>query len=178
MQGSIKPGDIIHYDFRTPSSSTSTDMETLNIMQFNIERGYKLEEIIRVIQAQNPDIILLEVSFLNLFILHFVHLLYSVILLQEIDIGNERSGNLDTGKIIAERLEMNYLFVCEFEEFRSPLRVPHTQGGGFHGNGILSYFSLLLLLFFFFFFFSFFFFFFFFFSFLLSFFFFFLLSIL
>ena len=54
-----------------------------------------------------------------------------------------------------------YLFVCEFEEFRSPLRVPHTQGGGFHGNGILSYFFLSLsssflfssfLLFFFFFF--------------------------
>ncbi len=33
---------------------------------------------------------------------------------------------------------MNYVFLCEFEELRSPLRDASSQGGGVHGNAILS----------------------------------------
>jgi len=33
---------------------------------------------------------------------------------------------------------MNYFFVCEFEELFSPLRSVKLQGGGIHGNAILS----------------------------------------
>ena len=32
-----------------------------------------------------------------------------------------------TGREIASALQMNYVFVCEFEELRSPLRTLQTQ---------------------------------------------------
>ena len=34
---------------------------------------------------------------------------------------------LTVGREIAAALQMNYAFVCEFEELRSPLRTPQTQ---------------------------------------------------
>ena len=37
---------------------------------------------------------------------------------------------------------MNYVFLCEFEELRSPLRDTSSQGGGVHGNAILSRFDM------------------------------------
>lgn len=37
---------------------------------------------------------------------------------------------------------MNYVFLCEFEELRSPLRDAASQGGGVHGNAILSRFNM------------------------------------
>lgn len=91
--------------------------------------------------------------------------------------ASESASNLATGRDIAAALHMNYAFVCEFEELRSPLRTErtqvelhfpnnslpsselykavhvcqrnmlwqvvlqrllHGQGGGFHGNAILS----------------------------------------
>ena len=58
--------------------------------------------------------------------------------IQEIDIGCERSGGEDTGTRIAEALKMNYFFACEFEELHSPMRKPRDQGGGLHGNAILT----------------------------------------
>lgn len=61
---------------------------------------------------------------------------------QEIDIGCERSG-VDTGVEIAQALGLAYAFVCEFEEIASPLRDAATQGGGVHGNGILSKFDIV-----------------------------------
>ena len=39
---------------------------------------------------------------------------------------------------LAEDLGMAYAGVIEFEEIESPMRTPLLQGGGFHGNGILS----------------------------------------
>ena len=37
---------------------------------------------------------------------------------------------------------MRYVFLCEFEELRSPLRDASSQGGGVHGNAILSRFDM------------------------------------
>lgn len=53
-----------------------------------------------------------------------------------------RSNGKDVGLELAERLGMNYAFVCEFEELRSPLRSQRDQGGGVHGNGILTRFDM------------------------------------
>jgi hypothetical protein len=50
-----------------------------------------------------------------------------IIALQEIDIACERSNRADTGRAIAEALQLNYVFLCEFEELHSPLRTPLTQ---------------------------------------------------
>lgn len=57
-------------------------------LQWNIERGYKLEEIVRELRGINAD----------------------VIALQEVDIGCERSSSIDTGvcmKYAAYRLSCN-----------------------------------------------------------------------
>jgi hypothetical protein len=43
---------------------------------------------------------------------------------------------------IAEALHLNYVFLSEFEELHSPLRDALTQGGGVHGNAILSKFDI------------------------------------
>jgi len=61
-----------------------------------------------------------------------------VIALQEVDIGCARSDWSDTGRAIAEALQMNYTFVTEFLELYSPMRPADAQGGGVHGNAILS----------------------------------------
>lgn len=46
------------------------------------------------------------------------------------------------GVAIAEALHLNYVFLSEFEELHSPLRDALTQGGGVHGNAILSKFDI------------------------------------
>ena len=58
------------------------------------------------------------------------------------DIGCERSNWADCGDAIARALSMSYAFVAEFEETHSPLRTAETQGGGVHGQAILSRFPL------------------------------------
>lgn len=37
-----------------------------------------------------------------------------------------------------QRLGLNYLFLCECKELRSPVRDQRLQAGGVHGNAILS----------------------------------------
>jgi hypothetical protein len=61
---------------------------------------------------------------------------------QEVDIGCERSAWADCGDAIARALGMSYAFVAEFTEEHSPLRTPETQGGGVHGQAILSRYPL------------------------------------
>lgn len=65
-----------------------------------------------------------------------------VLLLQELDWNNKRTGYMNICDEIAKALRMNYLFVCEFIEISSPLRTERLQGGGVHGNAILSKFPL------------------------------------
>jgi hypothetical protein len=38
---------------------------------------------------------------------------------------------------------MNYIFLCEFTELRSAVRSVRAQGGGVHGNGILTRLEVL-----------------------------------
>jgi len=92
----------------------------VRVLQWNIERGYKLEEIIAELKRIDAD----------------------VLALQEIDIGCARSNWEDTGERIARELGLNYAFVCEFEEIYSSRRNDHSQGGGVHGNAILSKFDM------------------------------------
>ncbi|PNH08472.1 U3 small nucleolar RNA-associated protein 14 [Tetrabaena socialis] len=63
-------------------------------------------------------------------------------IVKEIDIHCERSGWQDTGQAIARALGLSYMFVCEFEELHSPLRSADAQGGGVHGNAILSKYDI------------------------------------
>eukprot|EP00727_Mastigamoeba_balamuthi_P009470 m51a1_g5145 hypothetical protein (322) ;mRNA; r:32725-33978 len=107
-------------DFRLPGENPTDATRALRVVQWNIERGYQLPHIIDNLRSIDAD----------------------VIALQEIDMGCDRSGGVDTGREIARALHMRYAFVREFEELRSPLRDAATQGGGFHGNAILSRYDL------------------------------------
>ena len=72
-----KPGQTIVRDLR-PQEQGQTTSQHLRILQWNVERGYKLKEIIAELERADaqPDIIAL----------------------QEVDWGCERSGSLDVGK--------------------------------------------------------------------------------
>ncbi|KAK9819777.1 hypothetical protein WJX72_002247 [[Myrmecia] bisecta] len=107
-------------DCRDPGACPPAQGQPTRLVQWNIERGYELLAVIAELRQQNAD----------------------VIALQEVDIGCERSGGLDTGLKIAEALKMNYVFLCEFEELHSPQRDGRSQGGGVHGNALLSRFDM------------------------------------
>ena len=70
---------------------------------------------------------------------------FEIALLQEVDIGNKRTKNLDIFKEIAQKTpQFQYgVWGCEFEELDSPKRSKSTAGGGVHGNAILSIFPIL-----------------------------------
>eukprot|EP00796_Vickermania_ingenoplastis_P005561 gene5561-4014_t len=139
----LQPNGVLHYDFRTPQNAAKKLGASFRIMQWNIERGAKIQGIIDVINYCEPDIIVL----------------------QELDVHCRRSGYLNTVKEIAKGVEAEIFFVCEFIEIDSPDRsehnavgpmsdtqdnvVPlppalqrHVDNGGrlrhFHGNAILS----------------------------------------
>lgn len=128
-----KAGDILIYDCRPPVPIKNTLVEkffagtspefpvTLKCVQWNIERGYKLDRIIECLKSHHADIICL----------------------QELDIGCARSGGRDCALEIAKALEMRCAFFTEFEELHSKVRKPHVQGGGVHGNAILSRFDFM-----------------------------------
>ncbi|KAJ2634946.1 hypothetical protein GGF40_003892 [Coemansia sp. RSA 1286] len=116
------PGEIIKYDCRRDTSCTEPTTAAagiprpLRVVQWNIERGYKLDAVISTLKHLDAD----------------------VLCLQEIDICNQRSGNTNHALIIAEQLGLNCGVLVEFHELASPLRTPDQQGGGIHGNAIFS----------------------------------------
>ncbi|KAJ2781620.1 hypothetical protein H4R18_002764 [Coemansia javaensis] len=120
------PGQLVAYDFRdrdAPAAGPGAEIpRPLRAVQWNIERGYQLDAVLAVLEELDADILCL----------------------QEIDIGNERSGGLDHARIIAERLRLNCGVAIEFQELRSPCRSAQQQGGGVHGNAILSKFDMAL----------------------------------
>jgi endonuclease/exonuclease/phosphatase family metal-dependent hydrolase len=122
------PGEIAYYDYRPPPPPhhyhhhhPRHSRRVLRLAQFNVERGYELESVARQLAALDAD----------------------VIALQEVDVGCDRSRGADVGRVLAQRLGMCGVFLCEFEELRdSARRTERTQGGGAHGNALLSRFDL------------------------------------
>ena len=87
--------------------------DSIRIICWNIERGYRLEEIIRLFKTK---------------------LQADVYILQEVDRGAKRTEYRNVAREIAEALEMNYAFAIEFEELKQ------GRGGepAYHGQAILS----------------------------------------
>src|SRR6202140_210017 len=89
----------------------------MRVVNWNIERGLRLPEIIDFLGSQNADLLIL----------------------QEVDLNARRTRRLNIAEEIARRLGMNYVFGREFEEL--------TQGSrsspAYHGQATLSRWPIL-----------------------------------
>ncbi|KAF7725200.1 hypothetical protein EC973_000366 [Apophysomyces ossiformis] len=108
------PGELLIYDYRKEVPPIRGD--AIKVLQWNVERNYEHEAIIATLRKLDPDIAIL----------------------QEIDIHCKRSGGRNHMQELCETLSLKGGFVCEFQELDSPLRRPRDEGGGVHGNAILS----------------------------------------
>lgn len=103
--------DILSGNFALPRWSLWAP-ERIRAVNWNIDRGLKLEQIVEFLEAQRADILIL----------------------QEVDLNARRTGFRDIAEEIARRLRMNYAFGLEFQEL--------TQGRpgspAFHGQATLS----------------------------------------
>lgn len=125
------PGDYLWFDYRSSAVKQAAESNrlpqlnaaSLKLVQWNIERGYKIDKIIEELQRVDAD----------------------VITLQELDIACERTHWADIAKAICEALQCCGVFALEFVEHDSHDRShenrcgrQETYGPAFHGNAILS----------------------------------------
>ncbi|KAF9929074.1 hypothetical protein BGZ67_006605 [Mortierella alpina] len=100
-----------------PTPSTAPQDRPIRCLQWNIERNYKAAEILATLTEIDADILCI----------------------QEIDIGCHRSGHeRDHFLEICRSQGLYGGFVPEFWELEHPGRKDRDQGGGVHGNAILS----------------------------------------
>lgn len=81
-----KPGDLLLQDYRDHDKASQAWVAAargrpVRVVQWNIERGYKFDEIVQTLKILDAD----------------------VLLLQEIDVGCDRSGRRDVGVLIPTR---------------------------------------------------------------------------
>lgn len=95
-----------------PASDALEGLDPIRIVSWNINRGLQLNEILAFLTDASADLILL----------------------QEVDVNARRTHRRNIAQEIAQTLQMNYVFGCEFEEL--------TQGGhnlpAYHGQATLS----------------------------------------
>ena len=85
-------------------------------MNWNIDRGLRLPEIIDFLAAQSADLLIL----------------------QEVDLNTRRTHFLNVAKEIARKLQMNYVFGQEFQE----LTQGRPNSPAYHGQSTLSRWTL------------------------------------
>jgi endonuclease/exonuclease/phosphatase family metal-dependent hydrolase len=112
----MSTNEIIAENF-APSRWLSWPRSSLRVVDWNIDRGLKLSEIIDFLGDSNAD----------------------VFLLQEVDINAYRTHRLNIAQEIARKLRLNYVFGREFVEL--------TQGSkaspAYHGQATLSRWKIL-----------------------------------
>jgi len=94
------------------SSESMESLTTLRVVSWNIARGAKLDAIIEFLLGADADIIFL----------------------QEADRNARRTGYRNVAREIAQTLELNYVFGCEFEELAQGSR----GSPAYHGQATLS----------------------------------------
>jgi endonuclease/exonuclease/phosphatase family metal-dependent hydrolase len=95
-----------------PPRWTCWPPDTIRVVDWNIDRGLRLQEVIEFLDAQRAD----------------------VLILQEVDLNARRTGYRNIAEEIARQLRMNYVFGCEFQE----LVQGRTDCPAFHGQATLS----------------------------------------
>jgi endonuclease/exonuclease/phosphatase family metal-dependent hydrolase len=112
--------------FAPPKSvgEVARDAATIRATAWNIERGSRLEEIVRVLRESS----LMSRS--------------DVLLLTELDYGMTRSANRNVAREIARELEMNYAFAPCYINLSKGSGLETEAAGenaeGLHGNAVLS----------------------------------------
>ena len=90
--------------------------DSIRVVDWNIDRGLRLAQVVEFLKSCKADIILL----------------------QEVDLNARRTRHLDVSRELARSLQMNYVFAREFQEL--------TQGShtspAFHGQATLSIWPL------------------------------------
>ena len=98
-------------------SSGSEVRGNIRVATWNIDRGYRLSNVITALQRVAPDICFL----------------------QEVDLHDRRTGNRDVGREIASALRSNYTFGIEFQELSQSV----SGRPAFHGQATLSRFPII-----------------------------------
>ena len=103
--------DIVTGNFAPPRRVISAPT-SLRIVDWNIERGLQLPGVTDFLGDMNADILIL----------------------QEVDLNARRTHRLNIAEKIARKLEMNYVFGCEFQE----LVQGSKDAPAYHGQATLS----------------------------------------
>jgi endonuclease/exonuclease/phosphatase family metal-dependent hydrolase len=90
---------------------------TIRVVNWNIDRGSRLPEVIDFLAAQDADLLLL----------------------QEADLNAKRTHRVNVAEEIARKLQMNYVFGMEFEELTQGSRISPA----YHGQATLSRWRLM-----------------------------------
>jgi endonuclease/exonuclease/phosphatase family metal-dependent hydrolase len=86
--------------------------KSLRIVDWNVDRGQQLQGVTDFLVGVNADILIL----------------------QEVDLNARRTHRLNIAETIARKLEMNYVFGCEFQE----LAQGSKDSPAYHGQATLS----------------------------------------
>jgi endonuclease/exonuclease/phosphatase family metal-dependent hydrolase len=86
--------------------------DSVRVVNWNIDRGQKLQRVIEFLASAKADLLLL----------------------QESDLNARRTHNLNVAREIAQKLEMNYVFGREFQELTQGTRASPA----YHGQATLS----------------------------------------
>ena len=96
----------------SPANDAAEGLDSIRIVSWNINRGLQLNEVLEFLTEASADLILL----------------------QEVDVNARRTHRRNIAQEVAQTLQMNYVFGCEFEEL--------TQGNhnspAYHGKATLS----------------------------------------
>src|SRR5215467_13862519 len=105
-------GEILVGNYASPRWDLRAQ-NALRVVNWNIERGLRLPEVIDFLDSQNADLLIL----------------------QEVDLNARRTNFQNIAEEIARKLRMNYVFGREFQEL--------TQGRqAYHGQATLSRWAL------------------------------------
>src|SRR5258708_4467357 len=79
--------------------------DSIRVVNWNIDRGFKLRGVIEFLDGAKADIILL----------------------QEADLNARRTHHINVAREIAQKLQMNYVFGREFQELTQGKDIVHLQ---------------------------------------------------
>jgi hypothetical protein len=119
----VQPGEVVEYDYRPFTKSTDSPTSRLKMLQWNVERNYskRIDTITRNLFNSLSSTLSIEADGI---LQKIKELDPDVCVLQEVDIGCQRSQNRNHMEELCRKLKMKGAFVCEFWELDDPLRKP------------------------------------------------------